>query len=160
MIETTTKGALTSHNPVAIGRVLRDARKKAKFTQEEVAAWIGVARTTLLAIENGQRRIRIEELSILAQKYDIDIHDLLDACEAEQINAEFLTCTPAQKRVLHRILAKDPDLAIVPALQLFGISQEHMEDVACALIHMLVSQEDEKSVASNGITEWTGVIYG
>lgn len=144
MMETTTKGALTSCNPVAVGCALRQARKNAKYTQEEAAAFIGVARTSIVAVENGQRRIRIEELAILAQKYDIDIQVLLEACELEQLNAEFLACTPAQKRVLQRILAKDPDLAVVPALRLFGIPQESIEDVLCALIHMLVSQEEDR----------------
>ena len=144
MIETTTKGALTSCNPVAVGRALRQARKNAKYTQEEAAAFIGVARTSIVAVENGQRRIRIEELAILAQKYDVDVQALLEACEAEQINAGLLACTPAQKRVLQHILAKDPDLAVVPALQLFGISQERIEDVLCALLYMLVAQEEER----------------
>lgn len=144
MMETTTKGALTSCNPVAVGRALRQARKNAKYTQEEAAAFIGVARTSIVAVENGQRRIRIEELAILAQKYDADVPALLNACEIEQLNAEFLACTPAQKRVLQRLLATDPDLAVVPALQIFGISQERIEDVVCALLHMLVSQEEDR----------------
>jgi DNA-binding XRE family transcriptional regulator len=39
-----------------LGERLADARKRAKLNQADVADAIGVARTTLVAIEKGERR--------------------------------------------------------------------------------------------------------
>lgn len=61
----------------AIGDRLRIARESAKLTQAAAAEAIGVARTTLLAIEQGQRRIRIEELQRLAAVYGTSVNAIL-----------------------------------------------------------------------------------
>ena len=45
-----------------IGERLRIARENAKLTQADAAGVIEVARTTLIAIEQGQRRVRMNEL--------------------------------------------------------------------------------------------------
>ena len=52
-----------------IGERLRIAREAAHFTQASVAKEIGVARTTLVAIEQGRRRVRISEVQRLAALY-------------------------------------------------------------------------------------------
>ena len=52
--------------PEALGELLRDARENAKLTQAAAAQALNVARTTLVAIEQGQRRARLEELQKLA----------------------------------------------------------------------------------------------
>lgn len=52
-----------------IGERLRLAREIAKLTQEEAAAVIDAARTTIVAIEQGKRRVRIDELQKLAAAY-------------------------------------------------------------------------------------------
>lgn len=49
-----------------IGERIRLAREAAKITQADAAKAIDVARTTLVAIEKGQRRIKIDELQKLA----------------------------------------------------------------------------------------------
>ena len=49
-----------------IGERIRLAREAAKVTQAEAAKTINVARTTLVAIEKGQRKIKIDELQKLA----------------------------------------------------------------------------------------------
>ena len=46
-----------------VGDRLRLARDVAGMTQGNAAKRVGIARTTLLAIEKGQRRVRLEELS-------------------------------------------------------------------------------------------------
>ena len=56
-------GSLTAEG---IGELLRDARENAKMTQAAAAAALNVARTTLVAIEQGQRRARVDELQKLA----------------------------------------------------------------------------------------------
>ena len=54
---------------VDIGERLRIARELAKVTQASAAQSIGVARTTIIAIEQGQRRVKIDELQKLASMY-------------------------------------------------------------------------------------------
>ena len=63
--------------PQALGQRLYEARKRRGLTQEEAAAAIGVARTTMVAIEKGERRIRAAELLKLAQVYGQSVNDLL-----------------------------------------------------------------------------------
>lgn len=48
---------------------LREAREYLGFSQEEVANFLGVARSALSNIENGQRRVEALELKKLAQLY-------------------------------------------------------------------------------------------
>lgn len=69
--------ALESVSPTAVGDRLRRARDNADFTQQEAADKIDIARTTLVAIEKGQRRIRIDELQRLAKLYGVSVNALL-----------------------------------------------------------------------------------
>ena len=59
------------------GDRLRRARDNARFTQQEVAEKIGIARTTLVAIEKGQRRIRVDEIQRLAKLYGTSVNAIL-----------------------------------------------------------------------------------
>jgi len=52
-----------------IGKELQDARKHRGMTQEAAAEVLGVARTTITAIEKGERRIKAGELIKLARAY-------------------------------------------------------------------------------------------
>ena len=60
-----------------IGERLRLARDEARKTQAEAAEIIGAARTTVVAIEKGQRRIRIDELQKLAAAYGTSANAIL-----------------------------------------------------------------------------------
>jgi Zn-dependent peptidase ImmA (M78 family)/DNA-binding XRE family transcriptional regulator len=60
-----------------VGERLRIAREGAGITQADAAASIEVARTTLVAIEQGQRRIRIGELQQLTKLYGTSVNALL-----------------------------------------------------------------------------------
>lgn len=60
-----------------IGERLRKARETAKLTQAEAASQAGLARTTLVAIEQGQRRIRMDEVQLLARLYHTSANALL-----------------------------------------------------------------------------------
>ena len=64
-------------DPVEVGRRLRIARETAGITQARAAASIDVARTTLVAIEKGQRAARTAELLPLAKLYDTSVNALL-----------------------------------------------------------------------------------
>ena len=54
-------------SPTDTGERLRIAREAANVTQAAAATAIGVARTTMIAIEQGERRVRIDELQKLAK---------------------------------------------------------------------------------------------
>lgn len=56
---------------------LRLARENANFTQKDAAEGISVARTTLVAIERGQRRVRLVELQQLAKLYKTSVNAIL-----------------------------------------------------------------------------------
>lgn len=66
-----------SADPRELGGRLREARRAAGLTQEVAADELGVARTTLLAIEKGERRIQPPELVRLAGMYRRSINELL-----------------------------------------------------------------------------------
>ncbi|MCY4411439.1 MAG: helix-turn-helix transcriptional regulator, partial [Caldilineaceae bacterium] len=52
--------------PPVLGRRLQGARKARGLTQKEVAESLGVARTTITALEKGERRTRPGELIQMA----------------------------------------------------------------------------------------------
>ena len=60
-----------------VGARLRVAREGAGLTQAAAAEAIGVARTTLVALEKGQRRPRIGEIQELARRYGTSANALL-----------------------------------------------------------------------------------
>jgi len=62
---------------VEIGERLRIAREGVRLTQVDAAAVIGAARTTLIAIEQGKRRIQIDELQKLATAYHTSANAIL-----------------------------------------------------------------------------------
>ena len=63
--------------PADLGERLRIAREGAGITQADAASAIEAARTTLVAIEQGQRRIRMSELQQLARRYGTSVNALL-----------------------------------------------------------------------------------
>ena len=60
-----------------VGRRLRTARESVVLTQANVARKIKMARTTLVSIEQGQRRVRIDELQKLAALYKTSANAIL-----------------------------------------------------------------------------------
>jgi Zn-dependent peptidase ImmA (M78 family)/DNA-binding XRE family transcriptional regulator len=69
-----TTGSLSA---AAVGDLLREARENAKITQATAALALNVARTTLVAMEQGQRRARVDELQKLAALYGTSLNELL-----------------------------------------------------------------------------------
>ena len=61
----------------ALGRELQQARTKKGITQEDAAKIIDVARTTMVAIEQGNRRIRADELIKIAHAYGLSVSDFV-----------------------------------------------------------------------------------
>jgi Zn-dependent peptidase ImmA (M78 family)/DNA-binding XRE family transcriptional regulator len=62
---------------VEIGERLKIARETANLTQDAAAKAAEIARTTLVAIEKGQRAARIEELQALSLCYGVSVNSLL-----------------------------------------------------------------------------------
>jgi Zn-dependent peptidase ImmA (M78 family)/DNA-binding XRE family transcriptional regulator len=71
--------------PADIGERLRIAREAAGIKQAEAASAIEVARTTLVAIEQGHRRVRMSELQQLAKLYRTSVNAILRQ-EAVQVD--------------------------------------------------------------------------
>ena len=68
---------LNEFPPAELGERLRISREASNLTQKEAADAINVARTTLVAIEQGQRRVRIDELQRLAKLYKTSVNALM-----------------------------------------------------------------------------------
>lgn len=60
-----------------IGRRLRLARENAGIRQDEAAQVIGMSRPTLVSIEKGVRRVRAQEIQMLARHYGVSVNALL-----------------------------------------------------------------------------------
>lgn len=71
--------------PIDVGERLRIAREAAGIKQAAAASAIDVARTTLVAIEQGHRRIRMNELQQLAKLYRTSVNAVLRQ-EAVQVD--------------------------------------------------------------------------
>lgn len=69
--------ALEQLSPAEAGERLRIARETANVTQAAAAGAIGVARTTIVAIEQGERRVRIDEVQKLAKLFGTSVNALL-----------------------------------------------------------------------------------
>ena len=63
--------------PVEIGERLKLAREAVNIKQAQAADAIKVARTTIVAIEKGERRARMNELQLLARLYRTSVNALL-----------------------------------------------------------------------------------
>ncbi|MCL2716400.1 MAG: XRE family transcriptional regulator [Alphaproteobacteria bacterium] len=64
-------------SPEEMGARLKVARETANVTQDAAAKAAGMARTTLVGLENGQRPARIEELLALGRHYGVSVNFLL-----------------------------------------------------------------------------------
>lgn len=64
-------------SPSELHEELRAHRRRCGLTQMHVAEQLGIARTTLIAIEKGERQLRAPELVQLAHLYGIQVADLL-----------------------------------------------------------------------------------
>lgn len=60
-----------------LGSRLQDARRSAGLTQEDAAKALGMARTTIVAIEKGERRVSPHELIEFAKNYRRPVSDLV-----------------------------------------------------------------------------------
>jgi len=64
-------------NPAELGERLKVARETAAMTQDAAAKAVGFARTTLVAIEKGQRSAKLDEIQMLSRCYGVSANSLL-----------------------------------------------------------------------------------
>ena len=100
-----------------IGRRLRTVRESARLRQSDAAEQIQVARTTLVAIENGSRRVRSEEIQKLARLYGVSVNAIL------------------RREAVH--------LDLAPRFRKLPKSSEQAREDAAQLLNRLVSAELE-----------------
>jgi transcriptional regulator with XRE-family HTH domain len=62
---------------IALGERLRDARTYRGYSQEEVAKYLGVSRTSVSLIESGSRGVDSLELRRFAELFECPIEELL-----------------------------------------------------------------------------------
>ncbi len=73
-----------------LGERLQQARKQCGMTQAEAAKIIKVARTTIVAIEKGERRLKSSELIKLARAYGRNVSDFVkETPVAESFDVQF-----------------------------------------------------------------------
>ena len=81
---------LEGSDPRVLGRRLQAARKARHLTQQEVAKSLELARTTIIALEQGKRRIRPNELIQLARLYGGSVSQLVGPREfREDFSVQF-----------------------------------------------------------------------
>jgi transcriptional regulator with XRE-family HTH domain len=90
-----------------VGHRLQSARKLMRLTQQAVADHLRVARTTVVAIEKGERAARPEELVGLSKLYGVAINELLRPGETlRNINLQFRGNIDPQGQTLLECLCK------------------------------------------------------
>ncbi|NBC32968.1 MAG: helix-turn-helix domain-containing protein [Alphaproteobacteria bacterium] len=145
--------AETAHtDSSAMAERLKAARQRAGLTQEAAAAHLQVARTTLVAMERGQRRVRPEELRALADLYGLSVNALLRPStvlvdlapkfralpqnhdDPARIAVDLLTALAAAEVELERLLDQPLRPAYPPERPLYpGDLREQAEDAAMDL---------------------------
>ncbi|MFL6197758.1 MAG: helix-turn-helix domain-containing protein [Thermoanaerobaculia bacterium] len=83
--------------PRALGARLREAREGRGWTQQQLSDQLGVARTTIVAVEKGERRVKPKELMAIATLLGTSVSDLLQrtgATEGEGLAAQLRGSLP------------------------------------------------------------------
>jgi len=129
---------------IDLGATLRQARKNAGLRQADTAVAIGVSRTTIVAIEQGERGVHADELRQLAALYHCAVDDFIGGsiqdARAERVVKRLLRAK--QERIIERLLARSRQrqggnlLVLIHALK-----QEEMEELAAVLLHRLIEIE-------------------
>jgi Zn-dependent peptidase ImmA (M78 family)/transcriptional regulator with XRE-family HTH domain len=102
---------LAEVDPRRLGSRLREAREARAWTQAHVAGELGIARTTLVALEKGERRARAEELVELARLYGRSLSQLLQRGEpAEGFAVQLRSALPGPSTVDAELLAAIAEL--------------------------------------------------
>lgn len=141
-----------------MGERLRLAREDVKMTQAVAASEAGMSRTTLVAIEKGQRRVRLDELRTLTGIYRITINELLRQ-EPIQINLlpQFRKVTESEDESVDHAATLLNDLvrAEVELEQLLGISRATTYPPETPILPGNVRQQAEQDALD--LRQWLGL---
>lgn len=141
-----------------LGERLRMAREDAKMTQAAAANAAAMARTTLVAIEKGQRRVRLDELRSLTAIYRITINELMRQ-EPIQINLlpQFRKVTETENASVEQAVTLLNDLvrAEVELEQLLGISRSAAYPPETPILPGNVRQQAEQDALD--LRQWLGL---
>jgi Zn-dependent peptidase ImmA (M78 family)/transcriptional regulator with XRE-family HTH domain len=114
------KHILDQIDPRVLGARLQDARRARGLTQQAVAEHLGVARTTLVAIEKGERRVRPDELIKLAALYGRSVSEFV----AKQVVVEGFV--PQFRATWKDLFAEDAELE-KSASELQRLAEDYVE---------------------------------
>ncbi|MGI8552891.1 MAG: helix-turn-helix domain-containing protein, partial [Dehalococcoidia bacterium] len=95
---------LQSRDPHELGRRLQGARRARGLTQQQVGEQLAIARTTVTAIEKGERRVQPTELVAMAELYGRSVGALLRQGEpveafVVQLRATLPPETPVEREI-------------------------------------------------------------
>jgi len=114
------KHILNSIDPQVLGAQLQEARKMSGLTQQDVATNLEVARTTIVAIEKGERRVTPHEIIRLASMYGRSVSDFV----SRQVIVE--TFVPQFRSNWREDLSEDADLEKTAA-ELQKLAEDYLE---------------------------------
>lgn len=112
--------ALKGLNPRVLGERLKAARKARGLTQDAVAKQLGILRTTLVAIEKGERRVSPAELIDLAGMFGRPVSEFLSQRDNKQPFVPQFRLPPNQTGVTETEL-------ISAAVELEALARDYVE---------------------------------
>lgn len=130
---------------LALGRSIRASRRQARLSQQTIADLLGMARTTLVAIEKGERKVRVCELSRLAEIFGVELPSLLAESETNRAREQLLALSGAQASVVARLVNMPPDPVLTKIILNLYDLPEVQAAVASTLIHLLVQHEQAEN---------------
>ncbi|MBA7473671.1 MAG: DUF4065 domain-containing protein [Dehalococcoidia bacterium] len=70
---------------VELGQRTAELRKRSGISQQRLAEMMGVSRTTITQIENGKRKVSVDELARLSEIYNLSVDSLLSLKEEPEV---------------------------------------------------------------------------
>jgi len=107
-------------DPRQLGERLKDARKARSLTQDTVSKELGIVRTTLVAIEKGERRVTPAELIALAKMFGRPVSEFVSLRTNKEPFLTQFRLPPEQKAVTETEL-------MAAALELENLARDYVE---------------------------------
>ncbi len=70
---------------VEIGQRTAELRRRAEISQQRLAEMLGVSRTTITQIENGKRKVSVDELEKFSEIFNLSVDNLLSSKEEPEV---------------------------------------------------------------------------
>jgi Zn-dependent peptidase ImmA (M78 family)/DNA-binding XRE family transcriptional regulator len=129
---------LENRSPRDIGERLRAARSNAGLTQQKAADDLKLARTTLIAIEKGERRVRADEFRAMASLYGISVNTFFQSASAEfelerVLNMPLRRDYPPERRIGPGDIRAQAEDAALDTRQRLGLGLSPIGDIVSLL---------------------------